>query len=218
MEDYLKAIYELSSQAPSSRVSTSQLAEHMSCTPASVTNMLQKLSSLLLVRYVPYRGVTLTEAGEKIALEVLRHHRLIELYLAEILGYSWDQVHDEADQLEHVISEEFEDRIDAALGYPAKDPHGAPIPTKDGRLPGSSEISLWDAPDGGEFSVERVDDKNPDILRYLAGLGVYPDVSLDVVKRDPFNGPIYVRIDGQIHGLSEELARIIFLRAEQLEA
>ena len=148
MEDYLKAIYELSSQAPSSRVSTSQLAEHMSCTPASVTNMLQKLSSLLLVRYVPYRGVTLTEAGERIALEVLRHHRLIELYLAEILGYSWDQVHDEADQLEHVISEEFEDRIDAALGYPARDPHGAPIPTKDGQIPGSSEISLWEAANG----------------------------------------------------------------------
>ena len=129
MEDYLKAIYELS--RGEERVSTSRVAERLECTPASVTNMLQKLSSLNLVEYARYRGVKLTSAGTKVALEVLRHHRLIELYLSEVLGYSWDKVHAEADRLEHVISEEFEDRIDEALGFPAKDPHGDPIPTKD---------------------------------------------------------------------------------------
>ena len=129
MEDYLKAIYQSASEVE--RVSTTRLAEKMSCSAASVTNMLQKLSELKLVSYEPYQGVILSPSGEKVALEIVRHHRLIELYLAEVLGYSWDKVHAEAEELEHVISEEFEEKIDQALGYPTTDPHGDPIPTRD---------------------------------------------------------------------------------------
>jgi DtxR family transcriptional regulator, Mn-dependent transcriptional regulator len=212
MEDYLKAIYELS--AGSDRVTTSKLAERMACTPASVTNMLQKLSSLRLVEYAPYRGVTLTATGTKIALEVVRHHRLIELYLAEVLGYSWDRVHDEADLLEHVISEEFEDKIDRALGYPTKDPHGAPIPTKDGTIETGTHITLWEAVEGQRVSIEQVDDRSSDVLRYLAGIGILPEVRLVVLRRVPFNGPIHVSVDDREHWLGEELARQILVRVE----
>lgn len=209
MEDYMKAIYELSSVART--VSTSQLAQRMDCTPASVTNMLQKLSSLKLVKYTPYRGVKLTSAGQKVALQVLRHHRLIELYLAEVLGYSWDKVHAEADQLEHVISEELENRIDEALGHPERDPHGAPIPSKNGEVAGASSSTLWETAVGDTVMIERVDDKDPEVLRYLASLGVYPAVRLSVLKKAPFNGPIHVLIGKQEHGLSEQLARQIFV-------
>ena len=130
MEDYLKAIYQLAGSK--SKVSTTRLAQHLTYSPASVTSMVQKLSQMKLLSYRPYQGVRLTAAGSKVALEVIRHHRLIELYLLQVLGYSWDKVHAEADRLEHVISEEFEERIDEALGFPTTDPHGDPIPTKDG--------------------------------------------------------------------------------------
>jgi DtxR family Mn-dependent transcriptional regulator len=209
MEDYLKTIYELSSRRD--RVSTSAVAERLECTPASVTNMLQKLSSLQLVEYTPYHGVSLTPAGRKIALEVLRHHRLIELYLAEVLGYSWDQVHAEADELEHVISEEFESRIDAVLGHPRTDPHGAPIPTKEGHVPDEPHLTLWEASAGSQAVIKRVNDKNPEILRYLASIGIYPGVHLQVVAKAPFNGPVKVSFDDVEHSLSEELSRQIFV-------
>lgn len=212
MEDYLKAIYELSSSG--ARVSTSRLARRMNCTPASVTNMLQKLSSILLVEYEPYRGVALTEAGSKIALEVIRHHRLIELYLAEVLGYSWDQVHEEADQLEHVISEEFEKRIDKALGYPRWDPHGAPIPTRDGDIHESELLTLWEVEPGARIEIREVDDKNSDLLRYLASLGVLPGVEIKVVEKAPFGGPLEVVVEGVRHGLSEKLARRVLVRVQ----
>lgn len=210
MEDYLKAIYELSPEGE--KVSTSRLAERMRCTPASVTNMLQKLSGLYLADYAPYRGVSLTEAGTRIALEVVRHHRLVELYLAEVLGFSWDKVHDEADQLEHVVSEELAARLDKALGFPTKDPHGAPIPTRDGRIPGGARMTLWDAPTGKDFLVEQVEDKDPEVLRYLASLLIYPETRLKVVRRAPFNGPVFVLVEGKEHALSPELARLIQVR------
>ena len=140
MEDYLKVIYQFTSDKD--KVSTSNLAQQMDCSPASVTNMLQKLAELKLVEYEPYQGVTLTPAGSKVALEILRHHRLIELYLADVLGYSWDKVHAEAEQLEHVISEEFEEKIDRALGHPTIDPHGDPIPTKEGKIAVLFQTSL----------------------------------------------------------------------------
>lgn len=209
MEDYLKTIYELS--RIEERVTTSRIAERLECTPASVTNMLQKLSSLNLVEYARYRGVRLTSAGKKVALEVLRHHRLIELYLSEVLGYSWDKVHDEADRLEHVISEEFEDRIDAALGFPAEDPHGDPIPTKDGRVSEDDISSLWEAPEGQAHKIQRVSDRNPEVLRHLASLGIYPQVQFVLLKKAPFNGPVHIRFEGEEHILSEELARQIFV-------
>jgi DtxR family Mn-dependent transcriptional regulator len=210
MEDYLKTIYSLSPDAES--VSTSQIAEQMQCAPASVTNMLQKLSTLKLVKYRPYRGVKLTSAGKKIALEVVRHHRLIELYLAEMLGYSWDRVHDEADRLEHVISEELESRMDAALGYPRRDPHGDPIPTPEGKIQAPPVRSLWDTPVGeNKVRVVRVSDKNPDVLRYLAEIGVQPGVDVWITSKAPFNGPVSIRVGEIVHDLSEELALQVFV-------
>ena len=207
MEDYLKTIYQQVSH--DGRISTSKLAEAMACSPASVTNMLQKLSDLTLVEYTPYQGVSMTPAGARIALEIIRHHRLIELYLSEILGYTWDKVHAEADRLEHVISEEFEEKIDEALGRPRKDPHGHPIPTKDGRIDVERASTLWEVTEGQTVLVQRVSDRDPEVLRYLASIGIYPEVTLEVVKRSPFNGPLYVQVNGREHGLSEELAQQI---------
>ncbi|MGH9339973.1 MAG: metal-dependent transcriptional regulator [Acidobacteriota bacterium] len=209
MEDYLKAIYELSTEGE--RVSTSKLAQRMACSAASATNMVQKLSALKLVEYTPYQGVLLTAAGSKIALETLRHHRLIELYLLEVLGYSWDEVHAEADELEHVISEEFEDRIDRALGYPTRDPHGHPIPTRDGQIAAENASSLWDSSEGQQVVVQRVSDRDPEALRYLASLGIYPEVKLGIIGKAPFNGPVQIEIGNSEHSLSEELARQIYV-------
>lgn len=209
MEDYLKTIYELA--AGGSPVTTSRIAAAISCKPASVTNMVQRLSDLKLLEYQRYKGVRLTSAGTRIALEIIRHHRLLELYLSEVLGYTWDKVHEEADLLEHVISEEFEEKIDQVLGYPRKDPHGDPIPTKKGEIDPERLGKLWDMVAGQETRVRRVSDKDPNVLRHLASIGIFPDVKLDLVRRDPFNGPVYVRVNGVEHGLSEELARQIFV-------
>jgi DtxR family Mn-dependent transcriptional regulator len=211
MEDYLKAIYELSEG--DDLVSTNRVAEHMKCTPASVTNMLQKLSTLRLLNYVPYHGVRLSSTGRKIALEIVRHHRLIELYLSRILGYSWDKVHEEADQLEHVISEEFEARIDEILGYPKVDPHGAPIPTKEGHIPDRVLLCLWDLQVGEAAIIRSVNDRNPAVLRHLADLQIYPDVEIHVKARDPFDGPIHIEVKERSHSLSEKLARQIWVEA-----
>lgn len=210
MEDYLKAIYLLGQDGE--KVSTSKLAGKLACSAASVTNMLQKLASLKLVRYQPYQGVALTTAGTQVALEVLRHHRLIELYLKEVLGYSWDKVHAEAEQLEHVISEELEERIDKALGYPKLDPHGHPIPQKDGTVIDEQLPSLWEVKELTNVVVARVDDKDASALRYLGTLGINPEVAMRVLEKAPFNGPVLIQIDDAQHNLSEELARQIFVR------
>ena len=183
----------------------------MQCSAASVTNMLRKLSKLKLVNYEPYRGATLTSPGEKIALEVIRHHRLIELYLSEILGYSWDKVHAEAEKLEHVISEQFEEKINEVLGYPTLDPHGHPIPTKDGNIASDSLYVLWDIENGVDVKVQRVNDRYPEMLRYLASMGIFPDVTVSVIRKSPFSGPIHVEIDGAEHSLSKKLANQIFV-------
>ncbi|HSR68805.1 MAG TPA: metal-dependent transcriptional regulator [Acidobacteriota bacterium] len=209
MEDYLKAIYQASQEGE--MVSTSELAERMNCSAASATNMIQKLSQMKLVSYKPYQGVKMTDAGAKVALETIRHHRLIELYLAEVLGYTWDKVHDEAEKLEHVISEEFEDKIDEALGFPTRDPHGDPIPRKDGTVEDVRFDSLWEVSAGQTVEVRRVSDRDSDVLRYLASIGVYPDVQLEVMDKAPFNGPVNIKVEGKVHGLSEQLARQIFV-------
>ncbi len=208
-EDYLKAIYQFSSDG--GKVSTSRLAKEMKCSAASVTNMLQRLSELKLVDYEPYQGALLTPAGQHIALEILRHHRLIELYLAEVLGYSWDKVHAEAEQLEHVISEEFEEKIDRALGHPTIDPHGDPIPSKDGEIEERPFRSLWDTSGGEEVKVSRVSDRDPEVLRYLAEIGIFPDVEIKVLKKSPFHGPIHIEVNKSEHTLSEELANQVFI-------
>ncbi|MBI4446369.1 MAG: metal-dependent transcriptional regulator [Acidobacteria bacterium] len=212
MEDYLKAIYQLTLKGE--KVSTSELAVALECTAASVTSMLQKLSEMKLVQYAPYQGVSLTSSGKKIALEVIRHHRLIELYLAEMLGYSWDKVHAEAEKLEHVISEEFEEKIDQALGFPTQDPHGDPIPSKEGMVEHESLSLLWDAPIGRKATIRRVSDRDPEVLRYLATIGIYPNVTVELVRKGPFGGPLHLRVGPMDHTISEALARQIHVSVE----
>jgi DtxR family Mn-dependent transcriptional regulator len=173
--------------------------------------MMQKLADMRLVEYVPYRGVSLTETGEKIALEVIRHHRLIELYLAEALGYSWDTVHDEAERLEHVISEEFEDRIDAMLGHPTTDPHGDPIPPKTGRPPEGTLRLLSDAKIGESVVVRRVSDRDGDFLRQLASLELVPGTRVRIVGREPGGGAITLELDGRPLSVGELLARRVYV-------
>ena len=194
VEDYLKIIYEL--QQASGKVNTTALAEKLNVAPASVTGMIKKLAEdrPRLVNYERHHGVTLTPAGEKIALEVIRHHRLIELYLHQALGYSWDQVDAEAEKLEHVISEEFEDRIAAVLGQPKIDPHGDPIPTKEGIIAAPAGERLTDLTAGQRGRVARVSDDDPALLRYLTELGIKPETAIAVVDRSPFDGPMHVRV------------------------
>ncbi len=180
-EDYLKQVLLLSEGGP---VTTQALAGRMGVRPASVTGMLKKLASLGLVDYAPYRGVTLTEAGRAVALEVLRHHRLIETYLAEALGYDWDEVHAEAERLEHHISEAFEARIAEWLGHPERDPHGDPIPAPDLEFPVSRGRALSDCP-SGRYRLLRVRAQDQDTLALLARLGLVPGVAFALVERAP---------------------------------
>ena len=209
MEDYLKTIYEI--QQEHGRVSTTALAERLGVTPASVTGMIKKLAKMRLVSYEPYQGVELTPAGEKIALEVIRHHRLIELYLAEALGVPWDRVHEEADKWEHILSEDLEDRMDAFLGYPTTDPHGAPIPTREGEIAQPARVRLSDLAPGQSAVIAEVSDHDSMLLRYLGGLGLYPRAEVRVVAVAPFGGPITVRVNDAEHVLGREAASYIFV-------
>ena len=216
VQDYLKGIYMLSVEAglESRTIPTSALSERLGVTPASATNMLKKLATMGLVEHANYKGAALTEPGRKIALEVIRHHRLLETYLAEALGVPWDRVHAEAEILEHVLSEELEERIAASLGHPTSDPHGHPIPAKDGTMPDLSERRLWDAGDGTRVAVERVSDHQEEALRYLGSIGILPGAALDVVGRGPLAGPLYVKVEGaadDVHALSKELAEAVWV-------
>jgi len=216
VEDYLKTIMEV--QRERGKVATTTLADRMGVTPASATGMIKKLAGLKLVRYSPYQGVVLTRAGEKVALEVLRHHRLLELYLAEALGYTWDQVHEEADRLEHVISEEFEDKIFEVLGRPTRDPHGEPIPTKDGTIPTADHEPLSDLQPGTSGVISQVSQSNPEMLRYLGERGLVPDAAVEVVEKAPFEGPITVRTGKASHVLGRKLAQHIQVEADRKES
>jgi len=212
VEDYAKAIYALE-QRGGSAVSTNALADRMGVTPASASAMVKRLDGLGLVTHVPYRGVQLTEAGTKVALEILRHHRLLELYLAETLGVPWDRVHDEAEVLEHVLSEELEDLIAAKLGDPTHDPHGDPIPTRDGRVPASATTALHELEAGACGLFVRISDSDPEMLRYLAERGIAPGAAFEVIERQPFDGPLFVRFGDDVHVLGGELTRA--MRVEQ---
>jgi DtxR family Mn-dependent transcriptional regulator len=192
IEDYLKAIYVLQQQG--AQVGTVQLAERLSVKPASVSGMLKKLSDMNLVDHTPYYGVVLTPTGEKIALETLRHHRLIELYLVEALGYTWDEVHEDAERLEHVLSEKLEARIAERLGHPTHDPHGDPIPALDGTLPKQNSLSLGALPIGASGMITQVLVQDAARLRYLASLGLVLGAVVTVVGREPFDGPLTVQI------------------------
>jgi DtxR family Mn-dependent transcriptional regulator len=209
IEDYLKAIYNLQLAHP--QVTTSLLAEHLKFKPASVTGMLKTLAEFHLVSYTPYRGVELTSSGQRIALEVVRHHRLLELYLVEALGYSWDEVHDEAEALEHVISEKLEARIAAHLGHPSHDPHGDPIPRKDGTMPSTHDTTVADLSIGQSGEIVQVCDQLPERLRYLADLGLVPGANVTVVASAPFDGPVTVQVGDAVHPLDRRLAREIYI-------
>ena len=216
MEDYLKVIYRLSEDGK--RATTQAIAERMNVAAPSVTGMIKRLADLKLVEHERYRWVTLTPAGEKAALEIVRHHRLLELYLAEALGYSWDEVHDEAERLEHTISEEFEARIDRALGYPTTDPHGDPIPSASGAIHAVPDDRLSALAPGESATISRVDDTSPEKLRYLGTLGLYPDTEVRVIERQPFGGPLLVRVGEEEHFVGAELADTIHVeRSPALE-
>jgi DtxR family transcriptional regulator, Mn-dependent transcriptional regulator len=192
MEDYLKAIYRLSQDGQAA--TTQRLADELSLSGASVTNMMKKLDELNLLVYNPYRGVSLTDTGNRVALEVIRHHRLLELYLAEALGFDIDKVHQEADRLEHHVSEELETRMEQALGYPEFDPHGDPIPQRNGSLPNIADVALPDLGVAVSGIVSRVSDRNPEHLRYMDGIGVRPGAHVEVLAHDTADA-LRVRLD-----------------------
>src|ERR1700761_3062654 len=208
VEDYTKAIYALEDR-DGRPVSTNALAERLNVTPASASGMVKRLGELGLVTHRPYRGVTLTDAGRRVALEVMRHHRLLELYLVESLGVPWDRVHAEAEVLEHVLSEELEELISAKLGDPTHDPHGDPIPTRDLQITEGDTEPLEGMRSGARGVFVRISDSDPEMLRYLAQRGVAPGERFEVVDRQPFGGPLFVRFDGAVetHALGGELAR-----------
>jgi DtxR family transcriptional regulator, Mn-dependent transcriptional regulator len=209
IEDYAKAIYALGRRSEGA-VGTTQLADRLGVAPASATAMLKRLDEMGLVRHERYHGVTLTAAGERVALEVIRHHRLIESYLADALGMSWDRVHEEAEVLEHYISEELESLIAAKLGEPSHDPHGDPIPGPDLAAPGDEESRPLEGVEVGESATfTRVSDSDPEMLRYLAERGIRPGVVLTVGARQPFGGPLLVEVEGTEHALGAELVHRI---------
>jgi DtxR family Mn-dependent transcriptional regulator len=204
VQDYLKAIYAL--ETAGERVTTSALAARMSVSAPSATAMTKRLAELGLVERAPYRGVALTDDGRSGALEVIRHHRLLERYLVDRLGLSLDQVHVEADRLEHALSEELEAKIDAELGFPTHDPHGDPIPDRDLRVTAGGARTLVDLSPGERASVSRVPDGDPELLRYLAELGLVPGSDVELVSQAPFGGPVTMRTDAGEHAISRELA------------
>ncbi|MDQ3120966.1 MAG: metal-dependent transcriptional regulator [Actinomycetota bacterium] len=204
VQDYLKGIYALESAGE--RVTTSALAGRMGVSAPSATAMAKRLADLGLVERAPYRGVALTEDGRRGALEVLRHHRLLERYLVDRLGLSLDQVHAEAELLEHALSEELEAKIDAELGFPTHDPHGDPIPDRELRVSTGRDRTLVDLEPGERASVSRVPDGDPELLRYLTELGLVPGSAVELVSQAPFAGPVTVRTDSGDHAISLELA------------
>ncbi len=208
-EDYLKAIYLL--MAEGQKVNNSALANELDVSPASTTNMVKKLAELELVEYEPYQSITLTEAGRQVALEVLRHHRLLELYLHQKLNLPWDQIHAEADRLEHVISEALEDAIAAALGNPTIDPHGDPIPSKDGHVETIVGVPLSAAELDQPYRLVRVLLQDADRLNYLGSMGLYPNATVTLLKRAPFAGPLLIDVNGDHHALAHDMAELLLV-------
>jgi DtxR family transcriptional regulator, Mn-dependent transcriptional regulator len=205
VENYAKAIYSLQHRT-GEPVATNDLADRLAVTAASASGMIKKLADLGLVAHVPYRGVQLTEEGERLALEVLRHHRLLELYLATQLDVPWDRVHEEAEALEHVLSEDLEARIAAKLGHPTHDPHGDPIPDAQLQIDESTTRSLGDLEAGARGRFVRVSDSDPAMLRYLTERGVRLGDRLEVLDRQPFDGPLTVRFGDSLQVLGGSLA------------
>ena len=214
VENYAKAIYSLQHRAGGEPVATNDLADRLEVTAASASGMIKKLADLGLVAHVPYRGVQLTEEGERLALEVLRHHRLLELYLATQLDVPWDRVHEEAEALEHVLSEDLEARIAAKLGNPTHDPHGDPIPSAELVIDESTTRRLSDLTPGDRGRFVRVSDSDPEMLRYLSERGVRLGDELEVLDRQPFGGPLTVRFDDTLQVLGGDLAAAMRVELE----
>jgi DtxR family Mn-dependent transcriptional regulator len=207
VEDYLKAIYQLS---PEGRpASTSDIAHQLALSPPSVTGMVKRLSEHGLLEHVPYRGVQLTQEGRRAALRMVRRHRLIEAYLVEFLGYSWDAVHDEAERLEHAVSDTLVERMATALGNPDVDPHGDPIPSADGFVHELSCTPLSEVPVGESVEIHRVHESQPDRLRYIASLGIKPGVRVRVVDRQPFDDLVTIEVGGERHVIGRELSHVL---------
>lgn len=210
VEDYLKAIYGLS---PEGRpASTSEIAHRLDLSAPSVSAMVKRLSEHGLLEHVPYKGVQLTPEGRRAALRMVRRHRLIEAYLVGRLGYTWDTVHEEAERLEHAVSDTLVERMAEALGYPEADPHGEPIPAPDGSIEEVRLTPLAEIPAGEEVELRRVEESHPERLRYLASLGLQPAARLTVVDRQPFEGPITLRVGDQERVIGHELGRVLWCR------
>jgi DtxR family Mn-dependent transcriptional regulator len=213
VQDYAKAIYTLETRDGSA--STNELAALLEVRPASVSGMLRKLSELGLAEHERYRGVRLTERGRRVALEVIRHHRLLEAFLVESLGMTWDEVHDEAEVLEHALSEELEELIAAKLGNPTVDPHGDPIPSRELTLPETPEPALTELEPGEAATFVRISDSDPEMLRFLSERDIVPGTNLELIERQPFDGPLFVRVGDDVHVLGSTLAGAMHVRREE---
>jgi DtxR family transcriptional regulator, Mn-dependent transcriptional regulator len=206
IEDYAKAIYALEERGEGA-VTTNALAERLGVTAGSASGMVKRLDEMGLVTHVPYKGVQLTPEGVRLALEVLRHHRLLELYLAQALDVPWDRVHEEAEVLEHVLSEELEELISAKLGDPTVDPHGDPIPSRDLEMPERETVTLQSLSTGETGTFVRVSDSDPEMLRYLSQRGISPGARFSVVDKQPFDGPLFLQFGDDTHVIGGTLAR-----------
>jgi DtxR family Mn-dependent transcriptional regulator len=196
IEDYLKVVYKLEEREGSPPVSTGDVARSMEVSPASASNMIKRLDDLGFLTYEAYEGATLTKPGRTVALEVLRHHRLLELYLKEVMGFSWDEIHEEAEILEHHISERFESRIEEMLGHPSRDPHGHPIPTRDGTVDELPTRSLADLEAGEAVPIDHIADEDGALLDLLEQRGLLPGATVEVVETRPLDGLLVVAVDG----------------------
>jgi DtxR family Mn-dependent transcriptional regulator len=214
IEDYAKAIYGLELRAGEA-VTTNALAERLGVTPGSASGMVKRLAELGLVEHEPYRGVQLTDDGRRVALEVIRHHRLLELYLVQSLGVPWDRVHEEAEVLEHVLSEELEELIAAKLGNPTHDPHGDPIPTRELTIEEEPTQSLQSLEAGASGRFSRVSDSDPEMLRFLADRGISPGDSFEVIDKQPFGGPLFISFGDNVHVLGGDLAKAMRVEVDQ---
>ena len=214
VDDYLKAIFEIAGDE--GRASTVALAKRLSVAPASVTGMLRKLAEQQppWIEYEKHRGARLTEHGRLRALEVIRHHRLLELFLHDSLGYSWDEVHAEAEKLEHAISETFEDRIAQKLGNPEVDPHGHPIPGPDGQLPTDTDLLLSESPLNQRLIISQVPDRNPEMLAWLERNEIFPDTQLELISRDSFDGGLTANLNGKTVQIALSVANEVHVSLE----
>jgi DtxR family Mn-dependent transcriptional regulator len=208
-EDYLKAIYEI--ERAGDAALTNDIATRLAIAPASVSGMIRRLADQGLLKHERYHGVRLTNAGRTAALRTLRRHRILECYLAQVLGYDWDRVHEEAERLEHAASDELIERMAAAIGDPAVDPHGAPIPTRDGTVDETRYVALGDLEEGARAQILRMADEDGEFLRYLADVGIVPGAVVEVTNRAPFEGPLSVRVGGRSHSIGVAAAARVFV-------